>query len=212
MTPIERLSVPDTGVCHSASESSSAKVAKPSAPSSMRSANNSERRFIISLLLSVAAGDSSGARCNNLEVFGVDLRRFALSSVVFGPQANEFTAQLLLPAHVERSESPRHWAVIGTKEFHYFVRCTSIDKVIALTLKPQTSNSFTEAIANGGFISPQYGRGHPWRSDMLRNRLKHEPDESGGCPISHGNHSNPPAHPGEFGRNQIRTRREHCSD
>ena len=51
MTPTERRSRPDTGVRHSASESPSAKAAKPAAPSSMRSASDSARRLTARLFV-----------------------------------------------------------------------------------------------------------------------------------------------------------------
>ena len=47
---------------------------------------------------------------------------------------------------------------------------------------------------------------------MFGNRFEHLPDESAGRPVRHGNHSARPAHAGEFGRDQFRTRREHRSD
>src|SRR5882672_8402542 len=50
MTPTERRSLPDTGIRHSASESPSAKAAKPAAPSSIRSASNSARRLMVCVL------------------------------------------------------------------------------------------------------------------------------------------------------------------
>ena len=56
MTPTGRRSVPDTGVRHSASESPSAKAARPAAPSSMRSANNSARRPVELLVLVCGGG------------------------------------------------------------------------------------------------------------------------------------------------------------
>src|SRR5215470_1503448 len=52
---MERRSVADTGVCHSLSERPSANAAKPAAPSSMRAASDSPRRFTERPIVSIVA-------------------------------------------------------------------------------------------------------------------------------------------------------------
>src|SRR5262249_5301160 len=125
---------------------------------------------------------------------------------------HQFTAQSLLAARVERCERARHWTVVVTPKLHHLIWWERVLKVIELQCKLQIGNAITETVANSGFVSPEHGSGHAGGSNMLGDRFEDLPDESTGGPIRHGNHAARPAHAGEFGRDEIRTRSEHRPD
>src|SRR3954471_13568740 len=100
----------------------------------------------IGRVLSRRVLSSSAASGNNLKVFRIDFSGIAGRSVIFRPQADQFTAQDLLPACVQSREGTGHGTVNGPEKFPPRIRAGRIFKGIQGPPELQAGNSVGEAV------------------------------------------------------------------